>query len=584
MGTVSVHLFPRGQRPAFGLRAVPLALAVLSSLPTTLAGCSPEALVGVTTELPADIALYETFELVVRGRSDGTNPFTRFVIATFSHPDEREPIRVEGFYDGEDTWRARFSPERAGEWTYSWHLGRQRGSGLLRVGEGPWVTQPTDGQSIRHRGHVHARGESRVGLVHGDGSPHFWVGAKWLSAKNYGPPEKTGESNDRQQAGSLHDAYYSDEAFEAFLDRVAKRGLNGLLLKIGLFPLEDDGVSWDLRWVQRADRWIAAMNERGIYCQITLFEPWSRKRGEPFQYSLDNNEHVLNAWSAERTADKENYVRYAIARFSGYANVYWELGNRARHPGFDEHSFVEQANEHYVRWFERYEPYDTAVALSDTDQARVVEGVGIEVPRTDTHLPAPSDTRKARIVNELVHDCGPLGSGARAYLDATIRDGAHRLCYRSAAWVAFTSGAFGVAAASWLDLSEPITPAVDHVLEDLGRLRSFVEELPVRHHQLIPDTRSIVGSSGHLATRSRPGHLYVSYFRGPARAGEVRIELPEGSYLAQWFDPATGALLAESRTQVRRTAERIVREIEHPAYDEDAVLLLRNESVPVVVR
>jgi hypothetical protein len=556
---------------------------VFSGAPA-LVGCAPDALVGVTTELPADIALYETFELVVHGRTDGSNPFTQFVTATFSHPDEAEPVHVEGFYDGDDTWRARFSPERAGEWTYAWSLGRQRGSGVLRVGKDPWLARPGGerGRSFRHRGHVHARGETRGSLIHGDGSPHFWAGAKWLSAKNYGPPQKAGELNAREENGSLHDAYYSDEAFEAFLDRMTEHGLNGLLLKIGLFPLEDDGLSWDLAWVRRADRWVSAMNERGIYCQLTLFEPWSRKLGEPFEHSLDSQEHVLDAWSPDRMEAKENYIRYAIARFSGYANVYWELGNRARHPGFDDQSFVEQANEQYVRWFEKYEPYDTAVALSDTDQARAVEGVGIEVPRTNTHLPAPPDTRKARIVNELVHDCGPLGSGARGYYDATIRDGKYRLCYRSAAWVAFTSGAFGSAAASWLDLTQPITTAVDDVLADLGRLRALVEDLPVGHHLLVPDTFLVVAGTGHLATRSRPGQLYVSYFRGPAPRGQVKVELPEGRYLARWIDPASGLLLGESRVQVLRTAERIVRDIERPAYEEDVVLILHNESAVVV--
>src|SRR5690606_25480563 len=128
------------------------------------------------------------------------------------------------------------------------------------------------GLGERFHGHVHPQGEQRIALVHSDGTPHYWAGAKWFSAKNYGPFAKEEETNDQEENGSYHDAYYSDETFFAFLDRAVDLGLNGMLLKLGLYPLEDDGWSWDLAWLRRADRWIAAMNERGVYCIITLFE------------------------------------------------------------------------------------------------------------------------------------------------------------------------------------------------------------------------------------------------------------------------------------------------------------------------
>lgn len=537
---------------------------------------------GVTTEVPADLALYETFELAIRGQRTNVNPFTRFVETTFELDDR--VVRVDGFYDGDDTWRVRFAPELPGEWRYTWRLGEQRGSGVVRVGKEPWLSRPsgTQGPAIRHRGHVRARGDQRGTLEHADGSPHYWAGAKWLSAKNYGPPERGGERNEREEDGSFHDAYYSDETFYEFLDTAVAYGLNGMLLKLGLYPLQDDGLSWDLEWIRRADRWLAAMNERGVYCQITLFEPWSRKLGAPFEYSLDSSEHVLDAWSENQRPEKQNYVRYALARFSGYSNVYWELANRIRHPGFDERTFLDQASTAYTAWLEAYDPYDVAVAASDVEQARAIPGVTVEVPRTNTHLPAPPDTRMARVVNELVHDCGPLGTGARAYLDSTIRTSDYRNCYRTANWVAFVSGSYGSAAAGWLDLSRPLNGSAQAVLADLGRMKRFIDDLPVRHDRLQPDARHILVGNGHLGTRSRPGHLYVSYFRGPVGAGEVRMELTEGRYVARWIDPATGDVIAESEHPLRRTGERVLVDLESPPFQEDAVLVVHNEAAVVV--
>lgn len=574
-------LHPPGGSPR-PRRALRLIEFVAAGLASTLLACAPEGVVGVTTELPADVALYETFELVVQGHRTRDNPFTRFVEAVFEL-DDRE-IRVDGFYDGDLTWRVRFAPELPGEWHYTWRLGDQRGSGVVRVGSEPWTTRGAgpDGGTLRHRGHVHAQGDGRGVLVHADGSPHYWAGAKWLSAKNYGPPERAGVVNEREEDGSRHDAYYSDATFYEFLDLAVDYGLNGMLLKLGLYPLADDGVSWDLEWVRRADRWLAAMNERGVYCQITLFEPWSRRRGAPFEYSLDSSAHVLDAWSPGQRAEKENYIRYAVARFGGYSNVYWELANRIRHPGFDERTFLDEASAHYTRWLGERDPYGVAVAASDVDQARSIPEVTVEVPRTNTHLPAPPDVQRARVVNELVHDCGPVGTGARAYLDATIRTPTYRSCYRSANWLAFVSGAYGSAAASWLDLSRPLNGAARAVLQDLGRMKRLIESLPVGHHYLAPDGRHLVMGQGHLGTRSRSGHLYVSYFRGPVPAGEVTVELTEGRYLAQWIDPTSGEVLSETRHLLRRTGERAFVSLESPRIDEDAVLVIHNEAAIVV--
>src|SRR5690606_41797243 len=97
-------------------RAWRLIWFVAADLARTLLACDPEGVVGVTTELPADVALYGTFELVVQGHRTRDNPFPRFVEAVFEL-DDRE-IRVDGFYDGDLTWRVRFAPELPGEWHY----------------------------------------------------------------------------------------------------------------------------------------------------------------------------------------------------------------------------------------------------------------------------------------------------------------------------------------------------------------------------------------------------------------------------------------------------------------------------------
>jgi hypothetical protein len=550
------------------------ALGVALSSLLTLGSCTPEATVGIADGETVDLSLYETFELTIDGPTDEASPFTKYAEVTFRRG--ARTLKVDGFYDGGGTWRARFCPELAGIWSYEWHLGDRSGSGKLRVAQQPLMTslRSSEQRFAPHRGHVRRSEDNPLSMVHADGTPHYWAGAKWLSAKNYGPEEKDGEKNDHEEDGSLHDAYVSDERLLAFLDDMADEGLNGLLLKVGLYPLEDDGITWDLDWIRRADTWIAAMNERGIYCQINLFDPWSRQRGSAFGFTPDSTHHVLDAWAEGREADKENYVRYLVARFAGYDNVSWELGNRVRYAGLDAEVFIAEANRRYVPWLRKYDPYRTAIALSDVEQARAVREIDVEEPRLNTDLPGPMDASKPRVVNELVHDCRGLGNISRAYLDATIRASEYRRCYREANWIAFTSGATGSAAASWLDLSRDLNSAADDVLADLGRMKRIIDDLPIRYDLLSPDSSYLVRAQGHRGTRASSGDLYVSYFVGPLDPGTVDVSLPRGTYTVRWLDPATGKTSLEDKVSVESTQERTPLELQRPAILADAVLFV----------
>ena len=56
------------------------------------------------------------FEVSSRGKSDG-NPFRDYAM-TVTFKGEKEEIRVNGFYDGDGVYRARFMPSYEGAYTY----------------------------------------------------------------------------------------------------------------------------------------------------------------------------------------------------------------------------------------------------------------------------------------------------------------------------------------------------------------------------------------------------------------------------------------------------------------------------------
>jgi hypothetical protein len=78
--------------------------------------------------------------------------------------------------------------------------------------------------------------------------------------------------------------------------------------------------------------------------------------------------------------------------------------------------------------------------------------------------------------------------------------------------------------------------------KQLGALASFMKALPIV--DLEPDAHFVKYSPGlrpqAISARAR---VFAAYFRGDG-GSTVEIDLPEGSWLAQWIDPKSGAELA----------------------------------------
>jgi hypothetical protein len=280
------------------------------------------------------------------------------------------------------------------------------------------------------------------------------------------------------------------------------------------------------------------MQRHNVYCQLNLFDPWSRTKESWFSHSEDPSEHVINAWSDTHQAEKENYIRYLVARFAGFSNVYWELVNRVDQPGQEAGDvFVEQANQHYLPWLRKYDPYDLPVGGSDVARARQMPDLDIEFPR-DTTRPHTSDSRRAVMLNELVHACKNPGKLPKAaYADSMIRQPINRVCYRAAFWRGFVLGAFGSNEASWLDLSEPLNDAVVDVMRDHQALRQFIDSLPIGPAELVRNPGFVEQASAHVGTRAKQGELYVSYFKGQSTAEQIQVRLPPGRYQYRWLEP-----------------------------------------------
>ncbi len=514
---------------------------------TTIAGFA------VTASDSGNTPLYGTFELILDAPGVSENKFTKFASVVFSKGTRN--FNVDGFHDGGDIWRARFMPDQEGIWNYSWSFHNSSGNGSFVC---------TVRTNAKAHGHVKVDSAHSRYLVYDDGTAHHWFGGKWIAAPNYGPSSKGAETNDGR---------YSDAEFLNYLNTCENYKHNGLLIKTSLYPIENDKFSWDLTWIHRGEWMIKEMAERGIYCQVNFFDTWSRDKDKWFSYNTNGPSQVFNVWASGDEDAKENYIRTIVARFSGFYNVYWELGNEMEHSPNSGSAFVTEANAKYIPWTRQYDPYGLPIGLSENVWKNADVDIGfLHQPRTSS-LPSTSWT-KPTIMNELVS--GDVDGSM--WRDDVIRDSTTRYSYRSTFWRMFTYGGVGSSEATWLNIKTSLNDAVLNVMSDQKWCQEFINALPVHINEMNTDTEFVNSGPGSYRTRRKDGQCYVTYFllgkNQNTGSGTVNVDLPAGIYTVKWYNPKDGNYTNQSAITSSGGTEIIL----HPAFTEDIVLLVETSA------
>lgn len=114
------------------------------------------------------------FERRFTGSGTYANPFQDVQLTvTFTSPSGEER-HVNGFWDGRDTWRVRFSPDETGTWSYTTRSnpndsGLHGQDGTLECGASAGSTR------FEQHGPIGLSNNRRY-LVHADGTPFLWLG------------------------------------------------------------------------------------------------------------------------------------------------------------------------------------------------------------------------------------------------------------------------------------------------------------------------------------------------------------------------------------------------------------------------
>ncbi|MFD1786321.1 DUF5060 domain-containing protein [Sphingomonas floccifaciens] len=247
----------------------------------------------VATALAKSVERWGLYEIALDGPSGG-NPFDD-VRLTATFESGGRTIAVPGFYDGDGTYRIRFSPGDLGRWTW-------RTASNVAALDGKTGTMTCVAPAAGNRGPVRM---SRDGyhFVYADGTPYRPVGTTSYSWA------LQSDARCAETLATLKTAPFNKIRMCVF-PNVASVATDPFV-RTGAGPKDWDPARFDPAYFRRFEDRIRRLGALGIEADVILFHPYDKLRG----------------YSDMKPADDARYLRYIAARFGAFRNVWWAMAN-----------------------------------------------------------------------------------------------------------------------------------------------------------------------------------------------------------------------------------------------------------------
>jgi len=258
------------------------------------------------THAQTSVEKWDVFELSLKGPTQG-NPFAGFEFyAEFTNGSKS--FRPEGFYDGDGNYKIRFMPSEEGVWKYETFSPKE----ALNGHKGEFTcTAPS---SANNHGPVRIRNQYH--FCYEDGTPFYPFGTTI-----YEWPYQD-EQRKLATIETLKSSPFNKARFLA-IPPYNNRYMEGPT-KLEDFPFEGTSKeNWDFSrfnppFFRNLEEWIERMRDIGVQADLILFRPY-----DDGKWGFDQMDQETN----------KRFVRYVIARFAAYRNIWWSLAN--------ENSFIE---------------------------------------------------------------------------------------------------------------------------------------------------------------------------------------------------------------------------------------------------
>lgn len=274
------------------------------------------------------------FEVSLRGPDEGNpfeegNPFTDIDLSAIFRRGEHQ-VEVNGFYDGEGTYRIRFSPPSVGTWSYET---RSNMASLDRRQGTFQAIAPSPGN------HGPVRTAHTFHFAYADGMPFKPIGTTcyaWTSQ----PADL--------QARTL--STLADAPFNKVRMCVLPKRYRWNEHEPPQYPFERaaDGT-WDFSrfcpaYFRNLEHRIEQLGELNIEADVILLHPYDKGH-----------------WGFDRMQDEQDdrYLQYVVSRLASFRNVWWSMAN--------EYDFMKHKEEsdwdRMIRVVGEADPYDRLLSI-----------------------------------------------------------------------------------------------------------------------------------------------------------------------------------------------------------------------------
>lgn len=518
-----------------------------------------------------EVPRYEKFELVVILEATYDNPYDARQVAltaTFTGPDGRE-WTVPGFWDGEESWRVRFTPSAEGEWQYSLVVRDRYGESQPETGR--FTCLPSEHHGWLQVGNWVDPAYSPRYLVHHDGTPFYGIGhCNAFDLMSYGWDEKAGFTlfNTMVAHGENMLVYwpiYSNPFFAARYDRYSVPDMKVIDLVV------EDAA------------------HQGIYLVFTIWNhdllrdqthPWSRTNMGDWETHNGFRELVdLRSFftDQEAWAWQENLYRYIIARW-GYSPAIglWQTVSEIEgtNAGLNANSWHERVNDYFVT----HDPYRHPTTASKAGDAWWPAGYAVmdvaQMHSYDSQNDAPGTgpliarwTQRMWEAQAKPNFIGEFG---------TTNQRLHPELLHNGIWAALSAGA-AATPMEWNDQGA-WGRMTDEMYKHMSYLATFVSDLPLAHLNPVPLSLNVSVKHGNfggwgLVSADRKTALFWVQARNTVPENiQVTINgLAQGEYLVRPFDTWEGVYLSEGHASADRAGQM---RLTLPHFDKDIAVRL----------
>jgi len=275
------------------------------------------------------------FELTLHGPRGG-DPFVGITLsATFTNGDST--YTPEGFYDGNGIYKIRFMPDVEGTWTYVTHSNRDK----LNDVKGSFICTPPSGND-----HGPVRVSDTYHFTYADGTRFIPFGTtiyEWC----FSP-----DSIRKETINTLKHSPFN-KARMLVLPPSKDKYLKGSF-KLDNFPFEGTPPkNWNYArfnpaFFQRIDKSIKQLRDIGVQADVILLNPYD------------------GGWGYKNVdlATDKRLIRYCVARFAAYRNVWWSMSN--------ENSFITSLTDkdwdQLFKLVQREDPYHHLCSIHNGDR------------------------------------------------------------------------------------------------------------------------------------------------------------------------------------------------------------------------